>query len=94
MYEEPYNETIHGFKEQISKRLNVKFTELTMAQAKLPADKKIAQIRPDVIFAVGSQALKWARSQLPHTPTIATLVFNDSVIMQSDNVTELGCIIR
>jgi len=87
MYEEPYNETIHGFKEQISKPINVKFTELTMAQAKFPADKKIAQIKPDVIFAVGSQALKWASSQLPNTPTIATLVFNDSVIMQSDNVT-------
>ena len=82
----PYKEAITGFKEQMSAPAKIKFTELTLAQAK-STPKQIESLKPDLIYALGSDAIKWASLEASRIPIVATMVLKDDVFRQSANMT-------
>ena len=88
----PFQEAIQGFKEQISARGNITFTELLLSQTQVPAVKEIDSIKPDLIFALGLDSVTWASQQTSSIPIVATMVLKEDVFRQSPNITgiELG----
>jgi len=83
----PYQQATFGFKEQVSAHAKIKFTELTLAQSKSPDAKEIERIKPDLIYALGGEATKWASLQTSRIPIVATMVLKDDVFKQSANMT-------
>lgn len=86
----PYKETIAGFKEQISAHTKIKFTELMLPEATSSAAKKIEDIKPDLIYALGNESTKWAGLQTSRIPIVATMVLKDDVFRQSANMTGIS----
>jgi putative tryptophan/tyrosine transport system substrate-binding protein len=85
--DEPYQQAIRGFKEQISAHNSLKFTELVLAQVTLSGLKEIDQIKPDLIYALGNDATKWASQQTSRIPIVSTMVLKDDVFRQAANIT-------
>ena len=83
----PYQEAVAGFKKQMSSSGGVKFTELVLPQAQPPSAKQIASIKPDLIYALGNEAAKWAGLQTSSIPIVASMVLKDDVFRQSANMT-------
>lgn len=84
--EAPYQEAIAGFKRQISSQGKLNFTELSLSQAQGLSLKQVDGINPDLIYALGTDATKWAKLQNTRIPIIATMVLKDEVFRQTDNV--------
>ena len=82
----PYQEAISGFKAQLSGQGKPQFTELTLAQAKA-TPKQIEGIKPDLIYALGNEAVQWASVETSRIPIVATMVLKDDVFKKSANVT-------
>ena len=85
--DEPYQEAIRGFKAQISAQGKVTLTELPLSQAQSSSAKEIERIKPDLIYALGGDATRWASLQTSRIPIVATMVLKDDVFRQSPNVT-------
>jgi putative tryptophan/tyrosine transport system substrate-binding protein len=83
----PYQEAITGFKKQLSSNGAVKFTELAISQAQPSSAKQIDSIKPDLVFALGNDATKWASQQSSSIPIVATMVLKDDIFRQSANIT-------
>ena len=86
----PYQEAIRGFEQAFSARDGVKFTELTLPQSQAPAAKQIEAIKPDLIFALGSEAMKWASQQTTHIPIVTTMVLKENALKLSPNITGIS----
>lgn len=85
----PYQEAINGFKEQISAQTKVKFTELSLAQAK-STPKKIDGIKPDLIYTLGAEATQWVSLETPRISIVATMMLKDDVFKKSANITGIS----
>ena len=83
----PYQEAVTGFKKQLSLNGAIKFTELAIPQAQPPSAKQIDSIKPDLVFALGNEATKWASQQTSSIPIVVTMVLKDDVFRQSPNIT-------
>ena len=83
----PYQEALRGFKEQISAQGKITLTELPLSQAQSPSAKEIDRIKPDLIYALGSDATRWASLQASRIPVVATMVLKDDVFRESSHVT-------
>jgi putative tryptophan/tyrosine transport system substrate-binding protein len=83
----PYQEAVTGFKKQLSSNGAIKFTELALPQAQAPSAKQIDSIKPDLVFALGNEATKWASQQTSSIPIVATMVLKDDIFRQSANIT-------
>jgi putative ABC transport system substrate-binding protein len=86
--DKPYQEAILGFKQQFP--ASTQFTELTLTQAKPPSAKEIDSIKPDLIFALGNDATKWASAQTSRIPIVSTMVLKNDVFRQSANITGIS----
>lgn len=86
-YESPYQETVAGFKKQLSAPANIKFTELTLIQAEALAQQEIERLKPDLIYALGSDSIKWISSQTAKIPIVASMALKDDLLRQSANIT-------
>lgn len=86
----PYQEAIRGFEQSFSARDDVKFTELTIPQSQAPDSKKIEAIKPDLIFALGSEAMKWASQQTSRIPIVTTMVLKENALKQLPNITGIS----
>ncbi len=87
MHEEPYNETVAGFKKKLAANRNLQFTELSLSQVSRLNQTQLTGLDPDLIFALGHEAAKWASHDISGIPVIATLDFNDGSLANSQNVT-------
>ena len=85
----PYRETISGFKQSAGFSA-FKFTELTLAQTQPAAAKQIDTLKPDLIFALGGESIKWASLQTSHIPIIATLVLKEDALKQAPNISGIS----
>jgi putative tryptophan/tyrosine transport system substrate-binding protein len=85
----PYQEAITGFKAQFSSQGKIQFTELALAEAK-STPKKIASIKPDLIYTLGSEAAQWASLEAPRIPIVATMVLKDDIFNKSANITGIS----
>ncbi len=86
----PLQEAINGFKQQVSARGNIKFTEMLLSQVHAPAVKQIDSIKPDLIYALGVDAAKWASLQTSSIPIVATMVLKEDVFRQAPNITGIS----
>jgi putative tryptophan/tyrosine transport system substrate-binding protein len=86
-YESPYQETVAGFKKQLSAPADIKFTELTFLQAKVLTQNEIEHLKPDLIYALGSDSIQWASSQITRIPIVASMALKDDLLRQSANIT-------
>jgi putative tryptophan/tyrosine transport system substrate-binding protein len=84
MREEPYSETVRAFKKHFATNRNIQFTELSLSQVGLVNNRKL---KPDLIFALGNEATKWASAQGYNTPVISSLDFSDNFFEKSKNIT-------
>ncbi len=85
--ESPYQETVTGFKKQMLAGADIKFTELTLAQAEALAQKEIERLKPDIIYALGSDSIQWATSKTTQIPIVATMALKNDLLRQSTNIT-------
>jgi putative tryptophan/tyrosine transport system substrate-binding protein len=83
----PYQEALAGFKEQTATYGKIKYTELTLEQASSAAVKEIEGIKPDLIYALGSEATDLANQKTTRIPIVTTLVLKDDVFKKSANIT-------
>jgi putative ABC transport system substrate-binding protein len=83
----PLQEAINGFKQQITARGNIKFTEMLLPQTQAPAVRQVDSIKPDLIYALGVDAAKWASLQTSSIPIVATMVLKEDVFRQAPNIT-------
>lgn len=85
--DKPYQEAVGGFKVQIDGAGAIKFTELTLAEAKSSTGNDVSALKPTLIYALGVEATDWARQQTTSTPIVATMVLKDDVFKKSANIT-------
>jgi putative tryptophan/tyrosine transport system substrate-binding protein len=83
----PYQEVVAGFKRQLSSQAGLRFTELELPKTQPPSAKQVESIMPDLVFALGADATKWASLQTSSIPIVATMVLKDDVFRQSPNIT-------
>jgi putative tryptophan/tyrosine transport system substrate-binding protein len=83
----PYQEAVASFKKQLSPQGTLKFTELKVTETQPPSAKQIDGIKPDLIYALGTDAIKWASNQTSSIPIVATMVLKDDMFRQSSNIT-------
>ncbi len=83
----PYQEAAAGFKEQIAAHATIKFTELTLLEAKSVDGKYVDRIKPDLLYTLGGEATRWASLQTSRIPIVATMVLKDDIFKQSANMT-------
>jgi putative ABC transport system substrate-binding protein len=86
----PYQQAVTGFKEQIPASAKIKFTELPLALAKSSTAKEIEALKPDLIYALGVDAVHWASLQTSRIPIVATMVLKDDVFRQATNITGIS----
>lgn len=79
----PYQQATAGFKAQVAEAGKMKFTELSLAQARSSA-KEVERLKPDLIYALGGDAAHWASLQTSRIPIIATMVLKDDAFRQSN----------
>ena len=85
--DEPYRETVAGFKSQIAASAKPIITELTLAQIQNAAGNEIERLKPDVIFTMGSESLKWASEKTAQIPIVATMVLKEEAFKGAVNIT-------
>lgn len=83
----PNQEALTGFKDQITTYGKIKYTELTLEQARASALKEFEHIKPDLIYVLGSEATSWTSQQTSRIPIVSTMVLKDDVFKQSANIT-------
>jgi putative tryptophan/tyrosine transport system substrate-binding protein len=81
--EPPYQEVIQGFKQRVSTDAKATLNEMTLSQAQASGDNTINTSKPAVIFALGTDAAKWAAKQTSSIPIVTTMVLKDDVVRQS-----------
>ncbi len=68
----------------------IKFTALSLADAKSSGAKAIGSIKPDLIFALGSETTQWLSVETSRIPIVATMVLKDGVFKKSANITGIS----
>ena len=85
--EGPYEETIAGFKKQMSANGSVQFTELNLAEALKMPNGEYDLLKPDLIFALGTDSVLWASQKTSTLPIVATMVLKEDVFKKAKNIT-------
>ncbi|MGZ8164653.1 MAG: ABC transporter substrate-binding protein [Methylobacter sp.] len=88
--EEPYQQAIKGFKEQLSSQLNARFTELILSLAKNKNDAMLAAMRdnnPDLIYTLGVESTGLAMQNTLTIPIVSTMVLNKNLFKGAKNIT-------
>jgi putative ABC transport system substrate-binding protein len=88
--EQPYQEAIAGFKQQIPVSSKIKFTELMLASTQSSINKEIDSVKPDLIYALGGEAIKWVNLQTTTIPIVGTMVLKPDVFEQASNITGIS----
>ncbi len=84
----PYHEVIAGFKAQIAVSAKPAVIEETLTQIQAAGGgAELERLKPDLIFALGSETLKWASQQTTRIPIVATMVLKEEAFKQASNVT-------
>ncbi len=84
----PYPDAINGFKAQLAGQLQATYTELNVAQIKADSSLIKTQMRdhkPDLIYALGAEALALAKQNTQTIPIVSTLVLKNDAF--GSNVT-------
>jgi putative tryptophan/tyrosine transport system substrate-binding protein len=87
--EEPYGLTVKGFKSQMQEADKYQVIEAPLADLKTGA-KRIDDLKPAVICALGGDALQWASQTTASIPIVATLVLKESNLKIAPNVTGIN----
>lgn len=85
--DEPYKEAISGFKSQIASLAKPIITELTLSQIQNNVVNEIDRLKPDLIFALGSESLKFVEQKANHVPIVSTMVLKTETFRQGGNTT-------
>ncbi len=85
--DKPYRETVAGFKAQIANTQGLIITEQTLSQIQASAGAEIERLKPDLIFVLGRESLKWTSQQTSKIPIVATLVLKEDVFKRASNIT-------
>lgn len=85
--DEPFQQAIEGFKEQISVADKINYTELSLQQAERKSSQELESMKIDLIYALGGEASKWASDTTKKIPIVATLVLKNDVFNNSANMT-------
>ena len=83
----PYQQVVEGFKKQIMTYGKFEFTELNLSQPQSLVVNDIGRNKPDLIFALGIDAIKWADKQESPAPVVATMVMKEDVFKKAKNTT-------
>lgn len=79
----PYPQVIDGYKKALSKQLAATYTELLLEQLRADGSalgKEIHAHKPDLIFALGAEALGYAKQDNKAIPVVATLVLKEDAL--------------
>ncbi len=87
--DEPYQLAINGFKSQFPATTKIKFTEVSLEQAKA-GQQDIKLTKPDLIYALGAESAEWASLQTSTIPIVATLVLKNDIFKKSKNITGIN----
>ncbi len=85
-----YQQTIKGFKAQLTSQLNVTYHELYLAKIEnRPAalSASISEHQPDLIFALGTASTELASHATSNIPIVSTMIMNNDWLDQMDNAT-------
>ena len=85
--DEPFQQAVNGFKEQISKNDTVNYTELPLQQAVGKSTQDLEGMKFDLIFALGGEASEWAGETTKKIPIVSTLVLKEDIFTSSTNMT-------
>lgn len=86
----PFQETINGFKKQLSPQLNITYRKLFLSRVEdKPAalSAAILEHQPDLIFALGTASTKLASHATSNIPIVSTMIMNNDWLDQMDNAT-------
>jgi putative tryptophan/tyrosine transport system substrate-binding protein len=83
----PYRETIAGFKSQIGTATKHNITELSLAQIQTLSNAEFEGLKPDLIFTLGNESLKWVSLKTSRIPIVATMVLKDDTFKRASNIT-------
>jgi putative ABC transport system substrate-binding protein len=88
--EEPYQQAIAGFKEQLSQMQKVRFTDIFVTQSKDSTKTVFSEIRdnkPDLIFSLGGEATETAIQNTSAIPIVSTMILKRFSFKQAANMT-------
>jgi len=85
--DEPYQQAITGFKQQLTIADKINYTELSLQQAQGKNSQELEGMKLDLIYALGGEASKWASDTTKKTPIISTLVLKSDIFNSSVNMT-------
>ncbi len=88
--DEPYLQAIAGFKEQLSKMQNVKYTDIFVTQNENP-DKMLASeiknTKPDLIYSLGGESTETALQNTSTIPIVSTMILKKFSYKDASNIT-------
>lgn len=88
--DEPYQQAITGFKEELSIKQNVKFTDIYIGNNKNPDmafSSEIKENKPDLIYSLGGEATDVAMRNTSTIPIVATMILKKFSYGQADHIT-------
>jgi putative tryptophan/tyrosine transport system substrate-binding protein len=85
-----FQDAILGFENQLSANANIKFTLLTLVDAMSSGGKEIAMLKPNLIFALGGETIKWVSLEIPGIPIVTTMILKGDIFKNSNNITGIS----
>lgn len=88
--DEPYLQSITGFKEQLSKVQNVRFTEIFVKQNQNFNSTLASELKdnpPVIIYCLGGEATEAAKLNTSTIPIVTTMILKKIINKQASNVT-------
>lgn len=85
--DDPYREAVAGFKAQIATFVKPIITEQSLAQMQSSGAAEIERLKPDIIFTLGNESLKWVNQHTSRIPIVATMVLREESFKQASNIT-------
>lgn len=84
-----YNQALDGFKARFGSKLDAK--EFSLETSEAEAQKQVAEMNPDAIFAIGPSAAKLARTAFANIPLVYAVVPNpEGLGLKGGNVTGIS----
>jgi putative tryptophan/tyrosine transport system substrate-binding protein len=88
--DQPFQQAVSGFKDQLSLTNKINYTELPLQQAEGKSTKDLEGMKFDLIYALGGEASKWASDTTKNTPIVTTLVLKEELFSNSTNMTGIS----
>jgi putative tryptophan/tyrosine transport system substrate-binding protein len=88
--DEPYLQAIAGYKKQLSKEQNVRFTEVFVKQNQNFNNTLVSELKdnpPMLIYSLGGEATEAVKLNTSTIPIVATMILKKTLNKQASNVT-------